>query len=102
MPKKAISVTLDTDNLRWLQGQASAVKPRGLSATLDRLVTEARLAGQVHGATIRSVVDTVEIGADDPSLEHADEYVRGIFDRSAARPWLAKEVPDRPRRRKAG
>jgi hypothetical protein len=106
MPKKAVSVTLDADNIRWLQGQAGAVKPRGLSATLDRLVTEARLAGQVHGAAIRSVVGTIDIGSDDPSLAHADEYIREVFDRSAARPWMAKDAPPdrsgRSRTRKAG
>ena len=47
MPKKAVSVTLGTDNLLWLKGRAGAAGARSMSELLDRLITEARTAG-VH------------------------------------------------------
>jgi hypothetical protein len=92
MSKQAISVTLEVDNLRWLQGQAAATKARGLSETLDRIVTSARLGGHVHAASVRSVAGTIEINPDDPDLDRADEYVRAMTETSLRRPFLARET----------
>jgi hypothetical protein len=86
MPKRAISVTIDADNLRWLRGRTVATKARGLSATLDRIVSEARLSGRVPGDAVRSIVGTIDIHPDDPSLEGADAAIRSQFEASLRRP----------------
>jgi hypothetical protein len=90
MPKKGISVTLSDGNLLWLKARTQAAKARSLSETLDNLVTEARLAGQIPQALVRSVVGTVDVAADDPNLERADAYIRDLFSSSTARPVLAR------------
>jgi hypothetical protein len=99
MPKKAVSVTLERDNLLWLRGQTAAAGSRSLSDTLDRLVTEARLAGRVRADSIRSVVGTIEIADDDPELDQADAYVRGLFQQSINRS-IAGEYASHPRRKR--
>ena len=93
MPKKGISVTLQDDNLLWLKSRTVALKGRSLSETLDDLVTAARTSGDVPGTTIRSVVGTVDIAADDPNLEKADAYVRDLVSSSVSRPILVREEP---------
>ena len=101
MPKSAVSVTLDRDNLVWLRSQAAAAGGRSVSDTLDRIVTDARAAGRVRPETIRSVVGTIDLG-DDPALEHADDYVRAVFARSVRRSMKTigqKRSPTRRARR---
>lgn len=93
MPKRGISVTLDDDNLLWLKSRTVALKGRSLSETLDDLVTAARASGDVPGHTIRSVVGTIDIAGDDPDLEKADAYLRGLVDSSLSRPNLVREEP---------
>jgi len=56
-------------------------------------VTAARTSRDVPAAAIRSVVGTVDIAADDPDLERADDYVRDIVTGSLARPFLVREEP---------
>ncbi len=87
--KKALSVTLEIDNLRWLRGRTGAAGLRSVSELLDRLVTDARISG--HGP-VRSVVGTVDIDSSDPRLEAADKAVRSLFDASLIRPLVAKET----------
>ncbi|MBI2186354.1 MAG: hypothetical protein HYU37_04435 [Acidobacteria bacterium] len=89
MPKKAISVTLQAENLTWLKGRAQAAGARSVSDVLDRLVTEARTRGA--GGMIRSVVGTIDIDPSDPLLDTADEYIQGLFAESLSRPLLVKE-----------
>ena len=89
--RKAVSVTLDADNLLWLRAQATATAKGSLSEVLDALVTEARAAGRPDARSIRSVVGTIDLPADDPNLEGADAFVRAHFDRSIKRPMLRKE-----------
>ncbi len=89
MGKRAISVTLDNDNLTWLKGRTTATGLRSVSELLDRLITAARMSGAI--VPVRSVVGTIEIDAADPLLEKADAAVRGIFERSSARPLAARE-----------
>jgi hypothetical protein len=89
--RKAVSVTLKTDNLLWLRGQAAATARRSLSEVLDRLVTEAREAGRTDEKAVRSVAGTIDLPPDDPDLEGADTFVRAQFDRSIRRPMLVKE-----------
>ena len=79
MLKEAVSVTLSTDNLLWLRGQAHAQGSRSLSAVLDHLISAARTNGQVHAATVRSVVGTVQISGVDPELRGADAAIRALF-----------------------
>jgi hypothetical protein len=77
MTKKAVSVTLEYDNLLWLKGQASGA--RSLSHTLDRLVTEARRGGKASTIAIRSVAGSVVVNPDDPLLDKADAFIRSQF-----------------------
>jgi len=91
VPKQAISVTLDTDNLTWLKGRAGATGLRSVSELLDQLVTAARDSGRIGPS--RSVVGTIDIDASDPLLEGADEVVRGMYEASLRRPLMVKEAP---------
>ena len=90
MPKQAISVTLEADNLTWLKGRAGAAGLRSVSELLDQLVRAARASG--HGGPSRSVIGTIDVDASDPWLEGADEAVRGMFDASLRRPLMVKEA----------
>jgi hypothetical protein len=92
MPKDAVSVTLDRDNLLWLRGQLRALHARSLSDVLDRVVAAAR-TGRAGSGTVRSVKGSVHIAADDPSLQEADAVIRRLF----ARPRAARRPPP-PRR----
>jgi len=91
MSKKAVSLTLDEANLLWLRARGYG---RGnLSAAVDDLITEAR-AGRLGGAApARSVVGTIDLGADDPHLERADSVVRDMFETSLARPLREPRSP---------
>ena len=91
MPKKPVSVTLESDNLLWLRGRTASGKHRSLSEALDDVVTAARL-GALPGES-RSVAGTVDIAGDDPGLDRADVYVRALYDASVSRPFLLKETP---------
>jgi hypothetical protein len=92
MPKSALSITLDQDNLLWLRAQTAAAKGKSLSETIDRLVTEARAAGRIAPGTVRSVVGTIDISDADPDLLAADEYVRGLYEHSGHQPVLVRET----------
>ena len=116
MAKAAVSVTLDRDNLRWLEGHQRATGARSLSQTLDDLVTAARRAAGAAGPA-RSVVGTLTIAADDPDLTTADALVRRAVchvagpaarcgprrraraarDAAEAAPWLTPPRPSRIR-----
>ena len=91
MPKTGISVTLRDENLLWLKSRTVATKGRSLSETLDELVTAARTSREVPAAAIRSVIGTVDIAADDPNLDRADDYIRDVTTGSLARPVLVRE-----------
>jgi hypothetical protein len=96
--RKAISITLDADNLFWLKGQAARMAKGSVSEIVDRIVGEARASGRTSSAAVRSVVGTIDLPEDDPDLERADAHIRSIFAASASRPMLVRE---RPRRRYA-
>ena len=87
--KRAISVTLHTENLTWLRARAAAAGIRSVSELLDRLVAQAR----THGTTgpSRSVAGTIDLDPDDPLLRQADAKVRAAFEESIGRPLLVKE-----------
>lgn len=89
--RKAVSITLEADNLLWLRSQAATTSRGSLSAVLDRIVGEARLGGRTEPSAIRSVAGTIDLPEDDPDLEQADAYVRSIFTASARRPILVRE-----------
>ncbi len=101
MPKSAVSVTLDVDNLLWLRARTAQRKRRSLSDTLDEVVTAARTGGLGAGP-IRSVVGT--ISCSDEDLEAADAYVKALFEESANRPLEVHEprAAYKPSRRRAG
>lgn len=103
MAKQAISVTLDADNLTWLKGRAGAAGLRSVSELLDQLVTAARETGRIGPS--RSVIGTIDIDANDPLLEGADDVIRGMYETSLGRPLMVKEQPAdyrAPRGRKKG
>lgn len=89
MPKTAVSVTLDGDNLTWLRARARGGHARSLSEVLDRLVTEAR--AQAVGTESRSVSGTIDVDPSDPLLEQADEAIRMLVANSLGRPMAVKE-----------
>jgi hypothetical protein len=89
MPKRAVSLTLDEANLLWLKGRGYG--HGNLSAAVDDLITAAR-AGRLGVPPIaRSVVGTIDLAADDPRLERADDVVRDVVGASLARPFRASE-----------
>jgi len=90
MPKQAISVTLDIDNLTWLKGRAGAAGLRSVSELMDQLVTAARQSGRVGPS--RSVAGTIDIDASDPRLDGADAAVRALFETSIGRPLVGGEA----------
>jgi hypothetical protein len=88
MSRRAISVTLERDNVTWLKGRAGA-ENESVSELLDQLVTAARQGASPGPA--RSVVGTIDIDTSDPLLERADAEVRGAFDASLGRPIMVRE-----------
>jgi len=92
--KKAISVTLKSENLLWLKAQAAARTGGNVSEIVDRLIRDARTASTMDRAAIRSVVGTINL-PDDESLAETESSVRTMFDRSLSRPTLVR----RPSRR---
>ena len=85
MPKRAVSVTLDVDNLIWLRAQAGARS--NVSRIVNELVSEARASGRRFGAAPRSVAGTVELRDYDPAAVQRDDrtLINGtLHDRSAA------------------
>ena len=98
MPKRSISVTIDESNLLWLRGRGYG---RGnLSAALDDLITAARAGQLAMPAPVRSVVGTIDLPADDPTLDRADDVIRDLFARSLSRPMMVKESKPSPRLRR--
>ena len=96
--KKAISVTLRSENLLWLKAQAAARTGGNVSEIVDRLIRDARATSTTDRAAMRSVVGTINL-PDDESLAEAESSVRTMFDRSLSRPMLVRETPRRPSRR---
>jgi hypothetical protein len=94
--KKAVSFTLDSQNVVWLKGQAAG-RERTVSAIVDQLVTDARAGGRRDPSTVRSVRGTIDLPDNDPDLETADAYVRDLFERSSRQTIAVKE--DRKRSR---
>ena len=91
MPKQAISVTLESQNITWLKGRAGAGRMRSVSDLVDQIVTAARLSGSIGPS--RCVVGTIDIDAADPLLEGADASVQALFEESMDRPLLVREEP---------
>jgi len=89
--RKAVSITLQADNLLWLRAQAAATASGSLSGVLDRIVSDARQGGRAAPEAIRSVVGTIDLPDDDPELEGADAYIRSVFAASARQPLPVRE-----------
>ena len=98
MPKRAISITLDVENLTWLKARARATRARSVSDVLDRLVTTSRL--DRRDTESRSVAGTIDVDSSDPLLLHADEAVRALVAESIGRPMLVKEPQSKYRVRR--
>jgi len=88
MARRALSVTLESDNVTWLKGRAGATGD-SVSAVLDRIVGQARRSGRHE--PVRSVVGTIEIDSSDPLLKDADTAVRSLFEASVRRPLVVRE-----------
>jgi len=78
MSKKAISVTLQPENLLWLRGQTQTSSRRSVSDTLDALISEARARARGRPEAMRSVVGSIRIQGADPGLTQADAVIRGL------------------------
>jgi hypothetical protein len=89
MTRRAISVTLESENVIWLKGRAGSAG-ESVSEALDQIVTAAR-QGRRQGAA-RSVVGTIDIDSADPLLEQADAVVHAAFDASLGRPLAVREL----------
>jgi hypothetical protein len=89
MGKRAISVTLDAENVTWLKGRAGGGDFRSVSDLINKLIVDARTSGRTAG--MRSVVGTIDIDASDPLLQRADAAVRAVHDASLARPLVVRE-----------
>ena len=89
MPRKAISVTLETENVSWLKGRAGAAG-ESVSELLDQIVTAARKGA--HAGPARSVVGTIDVDSSDPLLERADAALLAVFDASLGRPLMVHEA----------
>ena len=100
MPKRAVSVTLDVDNLIWLRAQAGA--GRNVSRIVNELVSEARAVGRRFGAATRSVAGTVDLRGYDPTA--ADRELRAIFNGALRGPSAppGRRARSGARRRPAG
>jgi hypothetical protein len=96
MSKRALSVTLDPENILWLKARARGARSRSVSETLDRLLIEAR-AGKVAVVRSRSVKGTARIDAADPDLAQADDAVRRLIASSLSRPEKRSRRPKSPR-----
>jgi hypothetical protein len=97
MARRALSVTLEADNVTWLKGRAGA-SGDSVSEVLDQIVSQARHGGRHEPA--RSVAGTIDIDASDSMLNGADVAVRALFDGSLGRPIVVRESRARftPRR----
>ena len=92
MPKKAVSVTLDTANIVWLKGRAR-LSGGNVSDALDKLITHARTGGGLPlAAANSSVVGLVDL-SDDPLLTRADAAVRDGFAEYSSRSFEVHEDP---------
>lgn len=102
MSKRALSVTLEPENILWLRGRARAEGRRSLSETLDRLVGEVRAGGKAPSC-VRSVVGNIRIDESKGDLAAASEMLRELFahslDESADRLGAART---RRRQRRSG
>lgn len=87
--RRAISVTLERDNVTWLKARAGAER-ESVSELLDQIVTAARQGARTGPS--RSVVGTIDVDSSDPLLTHADAAVRAAFDASLQRPLVVREV----------
>jgi hypothetical protein len=83
MARRAISITLDIDNIAWVKGRAGA-EGESVSEMIDQLVTAAR-QGQCAGQ-MRSVIGTIDVDSSDPLLDKADAAVRAAFNASLGKP----------------
>jgi hypothetical protein len=101
MPKAAISVTLERDNLTWLSARTRATRARSLSQTLDDLITAAR-TGRSTEPVSRSIVGAMTISPVDPDLRDADAAVRAWFDASLHRTAASLARDRQPRRVRRG
>ena len=90
MTRRAISVTLESDNVTWLKGRAGAER-ESVSELIDQLVTSARSGTRAGPA--RSVVGTIDIHESDPLLDRADAAVRAAFAALLGRPAIVRERP---------
>jgi len=88
--KKPVSVTLDAANILWLKGQAAATPGGTVSAVINHILTDARLAGRT-AAPHRSIIGSIDLPEGDADLERADAYVGSLFTASLRRPMLVTE-----------
>lgn len=102
MNKQAISVTLDVDNLLWLQAQTRSQRRRSVSDMLDSLIRQARARTKNQASSHRSIVGTARIVDADANLDTADVAVRAFFSTALERQTtMAHGHVARPKRARA-
>lgn len=79
MSKKAVSVTLRSDNLLWLKTRVRMKGDRSLSEALDQIITQARAGEGAGGAEARSVIGKARIPSSDKGLAAAGAHVAALF-----------------------
>ena len=93
MSRKAISITLEEENLLWLRGQARAGGRRSVSQLVDRLVSDARAAGRVLSR--EQLLDALKGAAYetfDRSIDVHISKLRGKLEADPKAPRLIKTV----------
>ena len=95
MARRAVSLTIADDNLLWLRGRAGH-RDGNLSAVVDQLIADARIARVGSSTPARSVVGTIDLSADDPELSGADAAVREMFAASLSQRSLSQRSLSQP------
>lgn len=102
MNKQAISVTLEVENLLWLQAQTRAQRRRSVSEMLDNLIRQARTKNKNQTSLHRSIVGTMRLVDSDSNLDTADIAVRAFFSTALERQTtIAHGRVAQPKRRRA-
>jgi hypothetical protein len=98
MTKKAISLTLQTENLLWLHAQ-SIRSGRSASDVLDAVIRQARGATALETTPAPSIAGSIRIDDRDPELLGADTALRRLFEGSLHRSRAPEQGRAAPRRK---
>jgi len=87
-------------NLKTTEGKGKVVSILHVTEQSEvMIITQQGKIIRLESNAIRSVAGTIDLPEDDPDLEQADAYVKGIVDRSIRRPMAVRERPPRGARK---